>query len=174
MMTIIHSAPLFFSAERTPLGWIGAIATEQGMCWVAFGKDQPSLRTHAQRAFQNTPLIEDAQAIERFMTPIRLYLHMQSKTLDVPFTTRASAFCETVWQALRGIPYGQTRSYTDLAAAIGAPKAVRAVANACARNPLALITPCHRVIQKNGQLGGYRWGVARKAALLALEAQAKY
>src|SRR5260363_219127 len=71
--------------------------------------------------------------------------------------------------ALRRIPFGQTRSYTEIAAAIGAPRAVRAVANACAKNPLALITPCHRVIQKNGRLGGYRWGVARKAALLALE-----
>src|SRR5260364_43904 len=109
-----------------------------------------SLRAHARRTFQPTALIEDAQAIESLMTPIRSYLHMQSRTLEVPFDTRASAFCETVWGALRRIPYGQTRSYTEIAAAIGAPRAVRAVANACAKNPLALITPCHRVIQKNG------------------------
>ncbi|CCD29433.1 putative Methylated-DNA--(protein)-cysteine S-methyltransferase [Candidatus Glomeribacter gigasporarum BEG34] len=169
MTASIHSAPLVFSAEFTPLGWIGAVATGQGLCWVAFGADPLSLRAHARRTFQPTALIEDAQAIESLMTPIRSYLHMQSRTLEVPFDTRASAFCETVWGALRRIPYGQTRSYTEIAAAIGAPRAVRAVANACAKNPLALITPCHRVIQKNGRLGGYRWGVARKAALLALE-----
>src|SRR5260363_449344 len=169
MTASIHSAPLVFSAEFTPLGWIGAVATGQGLCWDAFGADPLSLRAHARRTFQPTALIEDAQAIESLMTPIRSYLHMQSRTLEVPFDTRASAFCETVWGALRRIPYGQTRSYTEIAAAIGAPRAVRAVANACAKKPLALITPCPRVIQKNGRLGGYRWGGARKAALLALE-----
>ncbi len=171
-MTIsVHSSPLVFSAESTPLGWVGVVATQCGARWVAFGTDPSSLRAHAQCTFQHTSLTEDVQAIERFIAPIRSYLHMQSRMLDVPFDTRASAFCETVWQALRRIPYGRTRSYTDIAAAIGAPRAVRAVANACAKNPLALITPCHRVIQKNGHLGGYRWGIARKAALLALEAQ---
>src|SRR5260363_218677 len=97
MTASIHSAPLVFSAEFTPLGWIGAVATGQGLCWVAFGADPLSLRAHARRTFQPTALIEDAQAIESLMTPIRSYLHMQSRTLEVPFDTRASAFCETVW-----------------------------------------------------------------------------
>src|SRR5260364_95045 len=110
MTASIHSAPLVFSAEFTPLGWIGAVATGQGLCWVAFGADPLSLRAHARRTFQPTALIEDAQAIESLKTPIRSYLHMQSRTLEVPFDTRASAFCETVWGALRRIPYGQTRS----------------------------------------------------------------
>src|SRR5260363_381853 len=169
MTASIHSPPLVLSAEFTLLGWVGAVAEGQGLCWVTIRAHPPPLRALQRRTFQPTPLIKDAQAIESLMTPIRSYLHMQSRTLEVPFDTRASAFCETVWGALRRIPYGQTRSYTEIAAAIGAPRAVRAVANACAKNPLALITPCHRVIQKNGRLGGYRWGVARKAALLALE-----
>lgn len=169
----MHVGGFSFAAELTPLGWLGVVATERGICWVAFGTDPVSLRQQAQGAFQNRAVAEDAQAVVSYMTPIRLYLHAQTQTLDMPLDTQASAFCETVWRALRGIPYGQTRSYTDIAAAIGMPRAVRAVANACAKNPLALITPCHRVIQKNGRLGGYRWGVSRKAALLAFEAQSK-
>jgi O-6-methylguanine DNA methyltransferase len=170
-MSSTRSDALVFTAESTPFGWLGAAATERGARWVAFGADPVSLREQALRAFQHTSLIENAQTIEPLMAAIRLYLHAQSRTLDVPLDTRASAFCETVWKTLRRIPYGQTRSYTDIAAAIGMPRAVRAVANACAKNPLALITPCHRVIQKSGHLGGYRWGVSRKVALLAFEAR---
>src|SRR5260363_326367 len=124
MTASIHSAPLVFSAEFTPLGWIGAVATGQGLCWVAFGADPLSLRAHARRTCQPTAFIEDAQAIESLMTQIRSCLHIQSRTLEVPFDTRACAFSETVWGALRRIPYGQTRSYTEIAAAIGAPRAV--------------------------------------------------
>src|SRR5260363_410061 len=92
MTASIHSAPLVFSAEFTPLGWIGAVATGQGLCWVAFGADPLSLRAHARRTFQPTALIEDAQAIESLMTPIRSYLHMQSRTLEVPFDTVRALF----------------------------------------------------------------------------------
>ena len=89
-----------------------------------------------------------------------------------PLDIRATAFQWRVWQALQRIPRGDTRSYSDIAAEIGAPRSVRAVANACGRNRLAVVVPCHRVIREDGSLGGYRWGIERKRALLAREAQA--
>jgi len=91
--------------------------------------------------------------------------------LDLPLDIRGTAFQVRVWQALRQIPAGRTASYAEIAQAIGAPRAVRAVAGACAANTLAVAIPCHRVIGKNGSLSGYRWGVARKAALLEREAK---
>jgi AraC family transcriptional regulator of adaptative response/methylated-DNA-[protein]-cysteine methyltransferase len=89
--------------------------------------------------------------------------------LNIPLDLRGTAFQQMVWKELRHIPAGQTRSYAEVAKTIGRPKAVRAVANACASNPVALVVPCHRVVQKNGSLAGYRWGVKRKAALLEKE-----
>ena len=89
--------------------------------------------------------------------------------LDLPLDLRATAFQLKVWRALQAIPVGETRSYGEIAAAIGQPSASRAVANACANNPVALVIPCHRIIRKDGQMGGYRWGIERKRALLARE-----
>ena len=87
----------------------------------------------------------------------------------LPLDIRATAFQRLVWEELQRIPHGQTRSYSDVAAAIGHPRAVRAVANACANNPVAIVVPCHRVVRKNGDLGGYGWGTKRKAVLLQRE-----
>jgi AraC family transcriptional regulator of adaptative response/methylated-DNA-[protein]-cysteine methyltransferase len=92
---------------------------------------------------------------------------------NIPLDIQGTAFQQRVWNALRKIPLGQTRSYAEVAQSIGNPKAVRAVANACASNPVALVVPCHRVIQSNGKLAGYRWGVERKAALLRKESMRK-
>jgi AraC family transcriptional regulator of adaptative response/methylated-DNA-[protein]-cysteine methyltransferase len=89
---------------------------------------------------------------------------------SIPTDIQGTAFQQMVWETLRRIPRGETRSYAEVASSIGRPKAVRAVANACASNPVALVVPCHRVVQKNGSLAGYRWGVKRKAALLKKEA----
>jgi AraC family transcriptional regulator, regulatory protein of adaptative response / methylated-DNA-[protein]-cysteine methyltransferase len=93
--------------------------------------------------------------------------------LNIPLDLRGTAFQQMVWKELRRIPAGETRSYAEVARTIGRPKAVRAVANACASNPAALVVPCHRVVQKNGTLAGYRWGVKRMAALLEKEAAGK-
>ncbi|NKE40408.1 methylated-DNA--[protein]-cysteine S-methyltransferase, partial [Mycobacterium tuberculosis] len=90
---------------------------------------------------------------------------------DLPLDIAPTAFQQRVWEALTHIPYGETRSYSEIAEALGAPRAVRAVASACASNPVALAIPCHRVVQKGGALSGYRWGVRRKATLLASEAR---
>src|SRR5260364_379639 len=160
MTASIHSAPLVFSAEFTPLGWIGAVATGQGLCWVAFGADPLSLRAHARRTFQPTALIDDANpfvsayAIQNagsaFRYPCERFLR-DSLGGAAPYSLWTDAQL-----------YGDCRSDRRAAGRARGRERLR-------ENPLALITPCHRVIQKNGRLGGYRWGVARKAALLALE-----
>jgi AraC family transcriptional regulator of adaptative response/methylated-DNA-[protein]-cysteine methyltransferase len=93
--------------------------------------------------------------------------------LDLPLDVRATAFQWRVWQELRKIPYGETRSYSQIAEALGQPKAVRAVANACAANPAAILIPCHRIVRENGDPGGYRWGAERKRTLLARESLSK-
>jgi len=93
--------------------------------------------------------------------------------LDLPLDVRATAFQWRVWQELQKIPYGETRSYSQIAAALGRPKAVRAVANACAANPAALVIPCHRVVRDTGDTGGYRWGAERKKELLSRESLAR-
>jgi AraC family transcriptional regulator, regulatory protein of adaptative response / methylated-DNA-[protein]-cysteine methyltransferase len=100
---------------------------------------------------------------------IDAYLRGTREHFDLPLDISATAFQQRVWDALQRIPYGQTRSYTDIAETLGSPRAVRAVANACASNPVALAIPCHRVVHKDGALAGYRWGTARKVALLSAE-----
>jgi O-6-methylguanine DNA methyltransferase len=97
------------------------------------------------------------------------HLHGRQPHLDLPLDVRATAFQWRVWQALRAIPYGSTRSYSEIAEAVGNPKAARAVARACATNPASVVIPCHRVVREDGGLGGYRWGMERKETLLAQE-----
>ena len=105
------------------------------------------------------------------MAAILAYLAGEAPHIDLPLDIRATAFQRRVWEELRGIPLGETRSYGEIAAAIGAPKAVRAVGRACATNPVALIVPCHRAIREDGELSGYRWGLHRKQALLERESE---
>jgi AraC family transcriptional regulator of adaptative response/methylated-DNA-[protein]-cysteine methyltransferase len=113
----------------------------------------------------------DDKRLESLAAQIRRSLSSPSGQLNVPLDLRGTAFQQMVWKELRRIPRGETRSYAEVARTIGRPKAVRAVANACASNPVALVVPCHRVVHKNGNLSGYRWGVKRKAALLEKERQ---
>ncbi len=107
---------------------------------------------------------------EQWVSALLAYLSGSLPHLDLPLDVQATAFQRRVWDALQTIPYGMTRSYQDVADSIGQPEAVRAVAHACATNPVALVIPCHRVVRKDGSLGGYRWGLDRKRALLAQEA----
>lgn len=104
------------------------------------------------------------------MTLLLAYLHGEHPLPDLPLDIRATSFQRRVWEVLRQIPYGETRTYDEVAQMIGQPKATRAVARACATNPVALLIPCHRVVRKNGDLAGYRWGIGRKQKLLAREA----
>jgi len=165
-----------YTTLRVAVGTLLVAASERGICAVALGDNESKLvadlRTEFPRAaMERVDAGRDewlAAMIERVSAQIGI--DQPSGDVTVPVDIRATAFQWRVWQALQRIPHGETRSYTQIAAEIGAPRAVRAVASACARNRLAVVVPCHRVIRADGSLGGYRWGMARKRALLDHEA----
>ena len=154
-----------------PLGYLLVAATGQGICAVHLGDAEAELATALAAEFPAAQLQRDEGDLTRWVASIQDYLHGAQPHLDLPLDVRATAFQRRVWQALQAIPYGSTRTYRQVAAAIGQPTAARAVARACATNPVALVVPCHRVVREDGNLSGYRWGIERKEALLAMEAQ---
>jgi AraC family transcriptional regulator of adaptative response/methylated-DNA-[protein]-cysteine methyltransferase len=164
-----------YTTLRVAVGTLLVAASERGICAVALGDNESKLvadlRTEFPRAaMERVDAGRDewlAAMIERVSAQIGI--DQPSGDVTVPVDIRATAFQWRVWQALQRIPRGETRSYTQIAAEIGAPRAVRAVASACARNRLAVVVPCHRVIRADGSLGGYRWGAKRKARLLERE-----
>jgi AraC family transcriptional regulator of adaptative response/methylated-DNA-[protein]-cysteine methyltransferase len=148
-------------------------ATDRGICFVQFGENREDL-LRALEAEYPAALLESmrdpAPAVFRqWMIALSAHLAGRQPHLDLPLDIRATAFQMRVWNYLQSIPYGETRSYSEVAGAIGRPKATRAVANACARNTVAILIPCHRVIRGTGDLGGYRWGVERKRSILETE-----
>ncbi|MFM0338870.1 bifunctional DNA-binding transcriptional regulator/O6-methylguanine-DNA methyltransferase Ada [Paraburkholderia fungorum] len=160
-----------YASAPTSLGFVQVAATDKGICKIAFGDDPALLVDDLSGEFANAELVEDAARLAPFIAQIDAYLRGTRHEFNLPLDIAATAFRQRVWDALRRIPYGETRSYSDIAEAVGSPRAVRAVASACATNPVALAIPCHRVVQKGGALAGYRWGLPRKAALLDNEAQ---
>ena len=160
-----------YASAPTSLGFVLVAATAKGICKIGFGDDPIALASELPGEFANAELVEDAERLAPFIAQVDAYLHGTRQRFDLPLDIAATAFRQRVWDALRRIPYGETRSYSDIAEAVGSPRAVRAVASACASNPVALAIPCHRVVQKGGALAGYRWGLPRKAALLDAEAQ---
>jgi AraC family transcriptional regulator of adaptative response/methylated-DNA-[protein]-cysteine methyltransferase len=158
-----------FAVFDTALGNILVAATPQGLCRVALGDSAAQLETALRAEFACAEIQRDDADLKRHTDCITQYLHGSAQRFDLPLDIRATAFQRRVWQLLQTIPYGETRSYSELAAQLGNPKAARAVATACANNPLAIVVPCHRVVQKSGALAGFRWGLERKAALLASE-----
>lgn len=160
-----------YAAAPTPLGLVLVAATDKGICRIAFGDDSATLAAALHADFANAGCVEDGDAVAPFIAQIDAYLHGKRERFDLPLDIAPTAFQQRVWEALQRIPYGETRSYTQIAETLGAPRAVRAVASACASNPVALAIPCHRVVQKSGSLAGYRWGLARKAALIDAEAK---
>jgi len=158
-----------FVTVATPLGWALVAATERGICMTALGDDRDSLATALRQRFPAAAVIAEDARLKEWADRIVRFITAPEQNLDLPLDIRGTAFQARVWRALRKIPLGKTASYSEIAAALGQPKAVRAVAQACAANKLALIVPCHRVIRSDGDLGGYRWGVERKRALLARE-----
>lgn len=157
-----------YGIADSPVGRVLVAATERGVCAVHFGDDAVVLE--ALRAeFPRATLVPDTRAVAAPTRAVLDHLAGQAAPADLVLDGRGTAFQQRVWAALRAIPMGQTRSYGEIAAAIGAPGAARAVARACATNPVALLVPCHRVVQAGGQPGGYRWGAARKRALLERE-----
>ena len=160
-----------YACASTSLGFVLVAATDKGICKIGFGDDEAMLADDLRGEFANADLLEDTGRLAPFIAQIDAYLRGSRQDFDLPLDIAATAFRQRVWDALRRIPYGETRSYSDIAEAVGSPRAVRAVASACATNPVALAIPCHRVVQKGGALAGYRWGLPRKAALLDNEAQ---
>jgi AraC family transcriptional regulator, regulatory protein of adaptative response / methylated-DNA-[protein]-cysteine methyltransferase len=164
-----NGARIRFATARSPLGRLLVAATDRGVCAVTLGGDDASLERRLREEYAAAEIARDRAALASSTRAIVEHLEGRMPSLELPIDVRATAFQRRVWEALRAIPYGETRSYSDVARAIGRPKAVRAVARACATNPVALVVPCHRVVRSNGDLGGYALGVDRKRKLLARE-----
>lgn len=155
-----------FAIVASPLGRLLVAATRRGLCAVRFGDSTTELESGLRREFHSAEIHRNDAALEPYVEPLLATICGQRVTVDLPLDVRATAFQQKVWNALRLIPRGETRSYSEIAGSIGNPKAVRAVARACASNPVAVAVPCHRVVRSDGDLAGYRWGVARKKKLL--------
>ncbi len=165
---------ILYSVLPCPLGWLLVGATERGLCKLSLGDKSAELLADFENEFAKAKRLRDDEGLGGWTSQVIAWLEGWQPALDLPLDLRATAFQHRVWAALQAIPLGETRSYSDIAAAIGQPKATRAVAQACARNPVALVIPCHRVLRKDGQLGGYRWGIERKQRLLSAEARHKH
>jgi AraC family transcriptional regulator of adaptative response/methylated-DNA-[protein]-cysteine methyltransferase len=159
-----------FAIGECSLGAILVAASEQGVCAILLGDDPDALMRDLQGRFPTAQLIGGDQDFEDVVAKVVGFVEAPALGLDLPLDVRGTAFQQRVWRALREIPAGSTASYTEIAERIGAPKEAYAVVEACASNAIAVAIPCHRVVRKNGTLSGYRWGVARKRALLDREA----
>lgn len=160
-----------YTIVESPLGFLLVAATEQGLCNVRLGETATVLEEGLKQEFQGALLQPADSELRDWTQALVNYLSGIHPLPELPFDVQATAFQLQVWQALQAIPVGTTATYSDIARAIRQPTSVRAVARACATNPVALVIPCHRVVRKDGSLGGYRWGVSRKQALLNLESQ---
>ncbi|HEY1654845.1 MAG TPA: methylated-DNA--[protein]-cysteine S-methyltransferase [Candidatus Tumulicola sp.] len=166
-----------YATLETPAGLLMLAATDRGVCFVEFGGGVEELSSALRSQYANATIepmrLPYSPEFRRWVDAIATHLGGERPHLDLPLDIRATAFQTRVWNYLRSIPYGSVASYGEVATGIGAPRAARAVASACANNPVALLVPCHRVIRGNGELGGYRWGTGRKRALLDLERRAR-
>lgn len=159
-----------YTVTDSDLGKMLVAKTGRGICSVTFGDKEKELVENLKNEFSAAEITEDKSGLNLAVRSILNLLDGTEKRFALPLDVQATAFQLQVWETLRKIPYGETRSYKQVAESIGKPGAVRAVARACATNPTALITPCHRVVRENGDLSGYRWGVERKREILAKEA----
>jgi AraC family transcriptional regulator, regulatory protein of adaptative response / methylated-DNA-[protein]-cysteine methyltransferase len=162
-----------YAVLSTPVGLMMIGATDRGICSIAFGDSEQALLTRLRGEYRNAsiePMKNPAHPqFDGWIEAIRRHLAGEQPGLDLPTDIRATAFQMRVWSYLQTIPYGKVLSYAEVAQAVCSRKAARAVASACARNPLAVLVPCHRVIRESGDLGGYRWGLERKRALIDRE-----
>ncbi|MBV8905437.1 MAG: bifunctional DNA-binding transcriptional regulator/O6-methylguanine-DNA methyltransferase Ada [Acidobacteriia bacterium] len=162
-------ASIRFAVGQCSLGAILVAATDKGVCAITLGDDPQSLVRDLQDRFPKANLVGGDQEFEQLVAKVVGFVEAPRTGLDLPLDVRGTAFQQRVWQALRTIPAGSTASYSDIAAQVGVPKASRAVARACALNPVAVAIPCHRVVRNDGAVSGYRWGVDRKRTLLERE-----
>jgi AraC family transcriptional regulator of adaptative response/methylated-DNA-[protein]-cysteine methyltransferase len=161
-----------YTIVDSPLGRLLIAATGRGVCSLCLGESDAALEQALFSEYPKAEIRHDSAGLGPQVDVLQKHLAGRGPKLALPVDVQATAFQWSVWRALRDIPYGQTRSYGEIASAIGKPKAVRAVARACATNPVAVVIPCHRVVRQDGNLGGYRWGLERKRALLEGEQQA--
>ena len=161
---------LSFAVGQCSLGAILVASSAKGVAAILLGDDPEALLRDLQDRFPKAQLVGGDPAYERLVARVVGLVEAPARGLDLPLDVRGTAFQQRVWQALREIPPGQTATYAGIAEKIGAPRAVRAVAGACAANAIAVAIPCHRVVRNDGQLSGYRWGIARKRALISREA----
>ncbi len=165
-------ADIRFAVGQCALGAILVAQSDIGICSITLGDDAEALVNEMQDRFPYANLIGGDTVFEALVAKVAGFVETPVIGLDLPLDIRGTAFQQRVWKALQAIPSGQTRSYSDIAALIGEPKSVRAVASACGANTLAVAIPCHRVVRTDGALSGYRWGVERKRALLLKEGHA--
>ena len=165
-------AAIRFAVGECSLGSILVAATDQGVCAIMLGDKPEALVRELEDRFPKATLVGGDRGFEQWVAKVVGFVEAPALGLDLPLDVRGTAFQQRVWQALRKIPAGSTVTYSQIAKRIGLPKAVRAVAHACATNAIAVAIPCHRVVRNDGSLSGYRWGVERKRALLEREAAA--
>lgn len=163
---------LRFAISNSSLGSILIAQSGHGVCAILLGDDPERLARDLQNCFPHARLTITDDELEQLVLKVVNFVEAPALGLDLPLDVRGTEFQQSVWEALREIPVGETASYTDIANRIGAPGSAKDVAEACASNPLAVAIPCHRVVKKDGGLSGYRWGVKRKRALLKKEAHA--
>ena len=160
---------IHYTIVASPLGRLLVGATDRGISALYLGKDDGPLETSLRKEYPRAEIQRDRNGLEGWVGKILEHLRGREPNLDLPTDVQATAFQRRVWEELRKIPYGTTRTYSQVARAIGKPKAIRAVARACATNPVSVVVPCHRVVREDGNLAGYRWGLDRKLALLEHE-----
>jgi AraC family transcriptional regulator, regulatory protein of adaptative response / methylated-DNA-[protein]-cysteine methyltransferase len=165
-------AEILFAVGECSLGSILVARSTKGVCAILLGDDPDALVRDLQDRFPRATLVGGDRTFEKIVAEVVGFVEAPALGLDLPLDVRGTAFQQRVWQALREIPAGTTVTYAELAERIGAPKSIRAVAQACGANALAVAIPCHRVVRRDGELSGYRWGVERKRALLEKEAAA--
>lgn len=168
-----RGAVIRYATGDSPLGRLLVAATDKGICSVRLGDSDDELTSELRREFFAAEILLDENRLRTALTAVLDHLNDKTPRLELPLDIRSTAFQRQVWEQLTKIPTGQTQSYTEVAKRIGQEKAVRAVARACASNPVALVIPCHRVIREDKSLGGYRWGLDRKKKLLEKEACGK-
>src|SRR5579862_8088537 len=163
------AAPIRYTCTDSPLGRMLIAATDKGICTIQFADSDDELEHGLRHEFPFAVRRRDSEALQTWKDNLLRQMEGHKLRSSLPLDIQATAFQRKVWTELQSIPFGATRSYGEVARAIGRPTASRAVARACATNPVAIAIPCHRVVQKSGDTGGYRWGVKRKEALLQLE-----
>lgn len=160
---------IFYSVASCSLGEILVAATGRGICAIEFGDHREELCERLQRRFPKAEILSGARELKGWVSEVVAFVESPQTNLTLPLDMHGTTFQQRVWKVLRKLPTGSTITYADLARRVGRPRAVRAAARACASNQIALAIPCHRVVRGDGDISGYRWGVARKQALLDRE-----